>query len=128
MRITFVLPLITLAGGIKEPLEYANRLQALGHTVTVIYPWHWPHPDEITRQNAPWALRWDSILRREIRYHLRRLIGRSELDWFGVKASLRRVPDLSAAHIPDGDAIIAVDWSYSMNKTKKSSEILILCF
>ena len=24
--------------------------------------------------------------------------------------------------------IIAVDWSYGMNKTKKSSEILILCF
>jgi len=111
MRITFVLPLISLTGGIKEPLEYANQLQAFGHTVTVVYPRHWPHPDGIIRQNAPCALRWDSILRREARHHLRRLIGRSELDWFNLKANLHRVPDLDAAHIPDGDAVIAVDWT-----------------
>lgn len=111
MRITFVLPLIELTGGIKEPLEYANQLQALGHTVTVIYPRRWPHPTEITRQNAPWSLRWQSTLRREVHYHLAQLTGRSDLNWFNLKTTLRRVPDLGETHIPDGDAVVAVDWT-----------------
>lgn len=111
MRIAFVLPFIDLTGGIKEPLEYANRLQSFGHRVTVVYPRRWPHPGEVIRRNAPWAVQWLSSVHRDVRYHVRRLIGRSELDWFDLRTNLLRVPDLAAVHIPDGDAVIATDWT-----------------
>jgi len=111
LRITILLPSIILSGGIREPLEYANQFQTFGHKVTVVYPRRWPYPADIVRQNAPWALGWTSALRQEARYHLARLVGRSELDWFLLKTNLRRVPDLGAVHIPDGDVVLAVDWT-----------------
>ena len=111
MRIAFVLPIINLTGGIKEPLEYANQLQSLGHDVVVVYPRKWPHPDDTVRRNAPWSMRAFDYLRREATYYVKHMRGQSELDWFDLQARLYRIPELAEDHLPDGDAIIAVDWT-----------------
>jgi len=38
MRITFLLPAISIAGGIRSTFELVNRLQNRGHDVSVVYP------------------------------------------------------------------------------------------
>ena len=38
MKITFILPGIGIAGGIRVVFEYANRLQDRGHEVNIVYP------------------------------------------------------------------------------------------
>jgi len=39
LKITFVLPHLTLSGGNKVTLMYADRLAARGHEVTVVHGW-----------------------------------------------------------------------------------------
>lgn len=109
LRITLVIPFIALTGGIKATMEYANRLQARGHRVTVIYPQEVPYrqPMEGERLNLHWGL---VRFKREGRYWLARALGRSEVDWFDLRARLVRVPSLLAKFIPQGDVIMAVDW------------------
>lgn len=38
MKITFVLPVISIGGGVRVVFEYANHLQKKGHTVNIVYP------------------------------------------------------------------------------------------
>jgi len=37
MRVSFLVPAITLAGGVKSTFELASRLQARGHDVRIYY-------------------------------------------------------------------------------------------
>ena len=125
LKITFVIPFITLTGGIKAPMEYGNRLHDMGHDVVFVYPQNSPYLCENTKPKRTLLhiLEW---LRGEIRYWGAKLLRRSELEWFTLKPSLIRVHDLSERHVPDGDVIVAVDWptaekinSYSASKGKK---------
>ncbi len=115
MKITFVLPHIRLAGGVKVVFEYANRLQEKGHDISVIYP-IFP------------GTKW---------YNVRKLVGTilgairnlergNQVGWFDLKVNLIRVPTLSERYIPDADIIIATWWEtayyvnrYRSNKGKK---------
>ena len=135
MRITFVIPQLTIGGGVKSTLELANRLQDKGHEVTVVYPWtrllsgsKWYNFKTL----VPRALEFirdirggDSLPGREgdltegrfrnpagkIIKGLRRLGNESRLDWFDLRANLMRVPTLAERYIPRGDVIIATWWA-----------------
>ena len=109
MRITFLLPSIGIAGGIRSTFELANRLQERGHDVSVVYPLIPP------RSGAKW-------------YNIRRLAGRAlqlaarfkegnHVRWFDLKAKLIRVPTLAERYIPQGDIIVATWWAnaYDVN-------------
>lgn len=118
MRITFLLPGIGIAGGIKSTLELANRLQGRGHRVSVAYPLI-PMGD-----GAKW-------------YDFRRLANRAlgtirnlkhgnHIHWFDLRANLIRVPTLAERWIPKGDIIVATWWataykanSYGTDKGEK---------
>lgn len=103
MKITFLLLGVGIAGGIRSTFELANRLQARGHDVSIIYPLI------PMRSGAKW-------------YNVRKLAERAlgtignlkngnRIDWFDLKAKLVRVPILGERWIPEGDIIVATWWA-----------------
>ncbi len=110
MRITFVIPFIALTGGIKVPMEYGNQLHDMGHDVTFVYPRESPYPKAISGKGLDMKERLRK-LKAEMRFWISRLLNKSELRWFDLRVRLIRVPDLSEKYIPDGDIIMAVDWT-----------------
>lgn len=110
MEITFVIPFIALTGGVKAVMEWANQLQAMGHEVTLIYPKASPYPWQASREGLE-IKAWLGRLRGETRYWMLRLVGKNEVRWFPLRANLNRVPDLSEKRIPEGDIVVAVDWT-----------------
>ncbi len=108
MRITFILPayLSTPSGGFKVVYEYANRLQARGHRITVVHP---RNEDEQTGavQNIKSHLWKYKLLLRD----------RPLIPWFNLSPDVRSflVPDLRERFIPDADCIIATAYSTSFH-------------
>ena len=122
MKITFILPGIGIAGGVKSTFELATRLQSKGHEVSVVYPLI------PMRSGAKW-------------YNLRKIVGRcigtiinlkngNHLEWFDLKANLIRVPTLAERYIPKGDIIVATWWAnaYDVNSygTDKGEKIYFI--
>jgi glycosyltransferase involved in cell wall biosynthesis len=84
VRITFLCPHLRIAGGVRAILMHADRLAARGHDVRVVVP--------VKR-------RW------------RRRLEVGAPEWMPeLRAHVVAVPDWSAAHLPDGDALIATAW------------------
>ncbi len=92
MDITFLVPFKGIAGGLRVVTCYGNALIRRGHRVTVVYP------------KREFAFR--ERLRREVKraFHHEK----DHLDYFCGK--LLEVPEISAAHIPDGDVVIATSF------------------
>jgi glycosyltransferase involved in cell wall biosynthesis len=103
MRITFALPCFTRvpSGGVKMVYEYANRLQARGHEVTILHP----HGSEAV--TGPWAHLAGAAWRVYVR-----LRDRDRIPWFSLdsRIELRFPPDLQSERIPDGDVLVATSW------------------
>lgn len=103
MRVTFVLPgyLRRPNGGYKVVYEYASRLQARGHRVTVLHPYAWPFDNVRLARLRAW--RWRRA---------RQLLDRPLAPWFphhpGVRLLL--VPRVDDRSLPDGDAVFATGW------------------
>lgn len=100
MKITFVLPmyLAVPSGGFKVVYEYANRLQARGHQITVVHP-----RNETPQRGAA------QFLKSRLWPYKLRLQHRPLIPWFTVhpQVQLKLTPDLRAQFIPEADAIIA---------------------
>ena len=100
MRITFILPDVTPIpnGGVMVVYEYANRLAARGHLVTVVHPRNW------MRMEGPvqWAKARLWPISVKLRYG-------GPVPWMAVNPKVRQllVPDLRPKFIPDADAVIA---------------------
>lgn len=118
MKITFLLPGIGIAGGIKSTLELANRLHDRGHEVSILFPLL------PMRNGAKW---YDikNILNRSIGF-IYNIKNGKRVDWFDLKANLVRVPTFAERYIPKGDIIVATWWSnaydvnsYEANKGEK---------
>src|SRR5882724_7765861 len=91
LKITFVLPHLTLSGGNKVSLMYADRLAARGHEVTVLHGWM-------------------PRLKDRVRQRLRG--GRPDI---GVSERVRvinanTVVDRLAEFLPDADVLVATWW------------------
>jgi glycosyltransferase involved in cell wall biosynthesis len=96
VKITFVIPFVSLTGGIRVLLAYANWLQDVGHDVTVAYPL-WPYRFHFTR-------------REQIR-EFRRELGRAPgVEWTRLRCPLQRIPIVANRFIPVGDLVIASAW------------------
>lgn len=107
IRITFLLPGGGYApvGGYKIVYEYANRLAARGHQITVVHP-AMLRADETTKEMA----------RASLRYLYRKFIADyTPKQWFDLSPSVNLlwVPSLATRHIPEGDAVIATAWQTS---------------
>lgn len=120
MRITFILPGSAGApvGGVKIVYEYANRLAARGHVVTVV---HAP----VTRIDPSIAMLAKALVR-----YPQRLVDKSYRpdQWMEVAAPVRVkwAPSYAERFIPDGDIVVATAWTtadwvarYGASKGKK---------
>lgn len=100
MRITFVLPHASLAGGIRVVAIYAERLQRRGHNVTVI---SLPKPPLTLKQRVKIFFkegRWPGIEKDP-----------SHLDGLNFEHRiLKKYRPVVNADVPDGDAVIATWW------------------
>ena len=109
MKISFILPVINIGGGVRSTFELANRLQAKGHDVSVVYPLI------VTATGASWCnFKVKAYQALETIKNLKR---GKRLDWFDLKANLIGVPTLSEKYIPRGDIIVATWWAnaYDVN-------------
>lgn len=102
MRITFILPTISLSGGVKVIFQYANCLTARGHQVRVVYP----------LIPLRWGAPWHDV---SATYHqsmqvLGNIRKGEHISWFDLKAPLLRAKTLAAHHIPDADIVVATAW------------------
>ncbi len=114
MRVTFVLPGIGLSGGSRVVFEYANRLVARGHEVSVVYPL------------LPISVRYQPTWK-ELKKNLGALkaLGRGKgVRWFGLSARAIRLPLLEpwamgivGPSFPDADVVVATAWetAYAVN-------------
>lgn len=110
MRITFVIPHVRIAGGIRAPLEYANHLQRLGHIVTVVYPRRPPYYSQV---KDDWQ-GWFGLLRGwryDLRYWVNTALKRPFPSWLPLEPPVCRVPVLQPGFVPDADVVLAVDWT-----------------
>ncbi|MBP6822494.1 MAG: glycosyltransferase family 4 protein [Acidobacteria bacterium] len=119
MKVTFVLPMYlnSPSGGFKVVYEYANRLSALGHQITIV------HPRSIQPQRG-----FIQAIKKRLWQYKQRLVNRPLISWYAVDAgvNLLLVKDLSEGNIPDADVIFATACEtafpvavYSAGKGKK---------
>ena len=120
MKITFVLPSIGVAGGMRVVFEYANRLKQRGHEVSIIYP----------MIPLNFGGKWYSLSNRvgQAKSFVGSLMRGNKVDWFNVDAKLVRILTLSprfiplfATKIPDADIVVATAWetAYAVSKLGK---------
>src|SRR5256714_1188009 len=109
MKITFLMPcyMWVPSGGFRVVYEYANRLVARGHQVTVV------HPRRL--KSAPPVLSTNLTLRghlRVMRLWLRERVSRPKIDWHPIdsRVELTFVPDSGVDQIPDADVLFATGW------------------
>jgi glycosyltransferase involved in cell wall biosynthesis len=97
MKITFLLPHVRLSGGVRALLEYANRLDQMGHDVRILLsaePIKWYRLDKKLRSlgKKPTDLNPKSI------------------DWFDNRVPITRFPCNNTAFVPPADVLIATAW------------------
>lgn len=109
MRINFLLPGIGVGGGARVVFEYANRLSKRGHDVTVLYP---AVPSRMVERGLSPKARTTQIFGT-----IKRLTNNNGINWFDLRASIKRIPTLSPhvasqfkRFVPDADVTIATAW------------------
>jgi glycosyltransferase involved in cell wall biosynthesis len=104
MRISFVLPEFQTrpSGGFKVVYEYARRLCARGHEVTVV------HPRRALAEPRVAGLARGAWFRLRVRPPVEPL----EIPWFPLPDEVRRrwVARIDERSVPDGDAVVATAW------------------
>ena len=102
MRITFVLPLATVSGGVRVVATYARLLVARGHEVTVV---------SLPKRRLPlWRRVQDLVRHRGAPRKVK--VTTSLLDFLGPRhIVLDRPRPVTEADVPDADVIVATWWS-----------------
>jgi glycosyltransferase involved in cell wall biosynthesis len=107
MRVAFLLPEFSWrpSGGHRVVYEYANHLAARGHEVTVVHPRQLPkHPPAPASDLYGWITRKGVQLRNRARP--------AKIRWqpLDERVKIVIVPEPSACHLPDADAVFATAW------------------
>ncbi|MFC6939947.1 glycosyltransferase family 4 protein [Salinirubellus sp. GCM10025818] len=103
MRVTFVLPSDASTGGVRVVYEYADRLIARGHEVTVVVPQVPPYPFRLLREQGPLTVAGKAL----------DASGSGGGTGWGTDATLVRVPILRRPfldRVPEGDVVVATSW------------------
>jgi glycosyltransferase involved in cell wall biosynthesis len=101
MRITFILPPVGLAGGIRAVASYAKRLHDRGHTVVAVSP---PRKEPALRAKVKSLLSGNGWPTAQVRPP-------SHLDGLPIRhIVLDRYRPIIASDVPDADVIIATWW------------------
>ncbi|HEV2705922.1 MAG TPA: glycosyltransferase family 4 protein [Pyrinomonadaceae bacterium] len=104
MRINILLPFYPKfpVGGFKVQYEYANRLAARGHAVTVVHPCTVEQPGN-----------WKARLARAAKRAVESLTDQSRVGWHALGEGVRllSVPDLRERFLPAADVTVATSWA-----------------
>ncbi|HYO62562.1 MAG TPA: glycosyltransferase family 4 protein [Pyrinomonadaceae bacterium] len=104
MRINLLLPFFPRfpVGGFKVHYEYANRLAARGHAVTVV------HPCTVEQPRG-----WKARLARAAKRAADGLTDQSRVGWHALGEGVRllSVPDLREKFLPAADVTLATSWA-----------------
>jgi len=87
------------SGGYRVVYEYANRLAARGHDITIVHPEYFPKFRHIALYKRIWR-------------NLRNFFTTPKVRWAAMDPGIRMlyIPDPSPHRIPDADAIFATAW------------------
>lgn len=105
MDITFLLPHIKISGGVKALLEYANRLQSMGHRVRIFIPaeklkwYHWGKRVRVWRKGPP-------------------PLDAAGVDWFDCHVPIQVLPRNHSQFIPRADILVASAWQTAQSAAK----------
>ncbi|MBI4844951.1 MAG: glycosyltransferase family 4 protein [Candidatus Omnitrophica bacterium] len=120
MKIIFIVPDLSIGGGIRVVFEHANRLKAKGHEVLIIYPL-WPlnfgkRPDYSIGVFFSYFRKFLGNIRR-----------RNRVKWFDLEVKPKGVLSLNQKFIPNADIIVATAWptayyvyNYKINMGRKA--------
>ena len=110
-RINFVLPSLPTkpVGGVKIMFQFANKLAARGHQVTILYSVRRPF-------KKPKTPVW-------LRYLIYQLRG-TNITWFALDKVIKQeiVPEISDRYVPDAEATLCTWWqmAYAINELSAS--------
>jgi|TARA_B100000315_G_scaffold37447_1_gene32019 hypothetical protein len=97
VKINFLLPHARLSGGVKVLLEYANRLQKMGHQVRAFIPCTTP--------------KWYRLgEKREIRKRGLQILPPETVDWMDNTLAIEVFPEPGERYLPDSDILVASAW------------------
>lgn len=103
MKITFVLPYASVAGGVRVAAIYARKLTDLGHEVTVV--------SRRRRQRSAYKAWWRRLLGQPGTKRLKGKPPTSQLDFLDQRHIVLEHPfPIRPDEIPDADAIVATWW------------------
>jgi len=110
MRISFLLPVISLGGGVKSTFELASRLQAKGHDVRIYHSKY----KNLFRRSVN--------LKANIKNIVKPLLGRSTVFDYGTSVEVVQVPVFGDRYVDDADVVIGTWWEdiYPMMKLSPS--------
>ena len=112
MKINFILPYPARkpGGGHKIIYQYAERLAARGHQVTLLHPLKL----EYFHYGKPLFVRW-------LGHHLFRS---AEVPWYDFKSKVdsRLIPSISPMTVPDADITVATYWATALPTTRLPPE------
>jgi hypothetical protein len=97
MKINFLLPHVRLSGGVKALLEYANRLNQMGHEVRVFVPRKGPKWYQLRDK---WAMR---------KHGLQSLLP-GVVEWMDNNLAIEIFPESEGGYLPDSDILVASAW------------------
>ena len=97
MKINFLLPHIRLSGGVKALLEYANRLNRIGHEVRVLVP----------RKSPKW---YQFIEKQVMRNHELKSLLPETIEWMDNNLPIETFLESKKCYLPDSDIIVASAW------------------
>lgn len=118
MKINFILPFLSVTGGVRVVYELSNRLSDMGHEVKILYP---VMPSQA---HKGWLFNYPKV----ILSSLKRLVTKG-VDWFDLDVELVKFPSLSPhlagfseKFIPDADITIATQRSTAYFVDRLSSK------
>ena len=119
MKITFILPFISLTGGIKSTYYLVSELKKRGHIVKLVYP--------ILPLSFGYKFNNPKLLRRFVGKLKKTLLKWKKVKWFSeIEPCLHPCLSLHNKFIPEGDIVIATAWptayyvfSYHLSKGVK---------
>src|SRR5262245_50527524 len=110
VRITFVLPFPFATGGVRVVGQYADRLGALGHSTSVVFP-ALPYRFRTSPRGGSGIAAWGGTLASN-------LVHGARPPGVVAGADATRVPWIADRFLPDADAVVATAWPTAVSVSR----------
>lgn len=110
MKINFVVPFLSLTGGLKIIFEYATRIKKKGNEVKIYVPYK-PYKVYYKENKTVW-----------LKQYIKNIINGNNIQWADFDLEIIPIPSIKERYIDDGDIIIATAWptAYDVNNLSEN--------